>query len=86
METYTSEQANYLMEYYGAKIVGGLLEESTGSKAVGLFMENVDDEKYIIQVEGTLIRGVVKPKRRLDLVAKTQGLPSPAEILRDRSV
>jgi len=83
MELYSFEDANRLIDYYSPKMIGGLLEASTGSKVVRLFMEDFGEKKYVVYGEGTIIHTVVKPKRSIDLIAITQALLSPNDVLKD---
>jgi hypothetical protein len=85
MELYSKEDADYLINYYSEKMIGGLLEESTGSIVKRLFIEDYSGGKYRVNGQGSLISGFVRLKRCIDQIAKTQNLPSPAEALLTRS-
>ena len=85
MNLYSTEDADYLIQYYSDKMIGNLLEESTGSRVIRLFKEDYGNNMYRVNGEGTLIKGVVKPKRSIDLIAITQNLISPDEALRLRN-
>ncbi len=81
MASYSKEEADYLIGYYSSKMIGGLLDQSTGSKVKRLYKEPVGD-KYAVRGQGTPIKEVLHPSRNIDLIAKVQNLPSPEEVLK----
>ena len=82
MKLYNLKEATFLINNYAKIMVGNLLEQSTGSKVVRLFMEDYSNGQYRVNGEGSLVRGIIKPKRSIDLIAETQGLPSPDTVLK----
>ena len=84
MELYSLEDATYLMDYYTSKMLGKLMEETTGAIVLRLFIEKYSNDKYKVNGEGTPISNM-HPKRSIEKIAITQNLELPQQVLANRN-
>ena len=87
MQVYSLENANYLIQYYADKMIGKIIEGSKGSKVIHLDKESYGNNQYLVNVVGTLVKGVIgvfHPRRSVNLVSKDLHLPSPEFVLSHR--
>ncbi|HWY34150.1 MAG TPA: hypothetical protein VNX68_05855 [Nitrosopumilaceae archaeon] len=82
---YSSEEADFLINYYADKVVGKILESSTQTQVTSLAKEPIDKNKYRVFGIGTMVQGVFTPTKSISAIAKDLNLLAPEEVLKNRN-
>lgn len=83
---YTSDQAEYLIEYYSPKMIGKYLDKANQVKVIKIEKRSeTNGESYMVAAVGEPMAGVVNFFREIGQAAKHFNLESPEEVLKGRS-
>jgi hypothetical protein len=80
MEMYSSEDADFLIDFYKDKVIGKPLENIGDSIIISLEKKAKGDDLFRVTAYGTPAKNLI-PRRDISIIASNLHLPSPTEVL-----